>query len=147
MEMNTNQNNQAFFNGEHHHYAKHFNEKEKSNSNLLNNNFNENIENKDKDSKYITIEDIIGEKCQLNLDILNLFFNNYEQSKTSKKTMGVVKSYGVNTYQGIVRNYNEDRVSIIINMNKPKNYNKKVWPKISFFGIYDGHGGKDAQNI
>ena len=142
MEMNTNQNNQAFFNGEHHHYAKHFNEKEKSNSNLLNNNFNENIENKDKDSKYITIEDIIGEKCQLNLDILNLFFNNYEQSKTSKKTMGVVKSYGVNTYQGIVRNYNEDRVSIIINMNKPKNYNKKVWPKISFFGIYDGHGGE-----
>ena len=142
MEVNTNQNNQVFFNDEHHHYAKHFNEKEKSNSNLLNNNFNENIENKDKDSKYITIEDIIGEKCQLNLDLLNLFFNNYEQSKTSKKTMGVVKSYGVNTYQGIVRNYNEDRVSIIINMNKPKNYNKKIWPKISFFGIYDGHGGE-----
>ena len=143
MELNTNQNNQVFLNGEHH-YAKHFNEKEKSNSDLLNNNFNENIENKDKDkdSKYITIEDIIGEKCLLNLDILNLFFNNYEQSKTSKKTMGVVKSYGVNTYQGIVRNYNEDRVSIIINMNKPKNYNKKVWPKVSFFGIYDGHGGE-----
>ena len=140
-ELNTNQNNQVFFNGEHH-YAKHFNEKEKSNSNLLNNNTNDNIENKDKDNKYITIEDIIGEKCQLNLDILNLIFNNYEQSKTSKKTMGVVKSYGVNTYQGIVRNYNEDRVSIIINMNKPKNYNKKIWPKISFFGIYDGHGGE-----
>ena len=55
--------------------------------------------------------------------------------------MGIIESYGVNTYQGIVRHYNEDRVSIIINMNKPKNYNKK-WPKISFFGIYDGHGGE-----
>ena len=91
--------------------------------------------------KFITINDIIGQKCELNLGILNLFFENYEQSKTSKKTMSSIKSYGVNTYQGIVRNYNEDRVSIIINMNKPKNYNKK-WPKISFFGIYDGHGGE-----
>ena len=91
--------------------------------------------------KFITINDIIGQKCELNLGILNLFFENYEPSKTSKKTMSSIKSYGVNTYQGIVRNYNEDRVSIIINMNKPKNYNKK-WPKISFFGIYDGHGGE-----
>ena len=39
--------------------------------------------------------------------------------------MGLIKSYGVNTYQGIVRNYNEDRVSIIINMNKPYNFMKK----------------------
>ena len=93
--------------------------------------------------KFITIRDIIGEKCELNLDIINLPFENFEQSKTSKKNMGSVKSYGVNTYQGIVRNYNEDRVSIIINMNKPKNYTKK-WPKISFFGIYDGHGGEGA---
>ena len=90
---------------------------------------------------YITINDIIGEKCELNLDVLGLQFENFDQCKTSKKTMGLIKSYGVNTYQGIVRNYNEDRVSIIINMNKPKNYIKK-WPKISFFGIYDGHGGE-----
>ena len=77
--------------------------------------------------KFITINDIIGEKCELNLGILNMFFENYDQSKTSKKTMSSIKSYGVNTYQGIVRNYNEDRVSIIINMNKPKNYNKNFW--------------------
>ena len=55
--------------------------------------------------------------------------------------MGMVKAYGANTYQGLVRNYNEDRVSIIINMAKPHNYQKKYWPKTSFFGIYDGHGG------
>ena len=92
--------------------------------------------------KFISINDIIGEKCELNIDILRLFFNNFDPSKTSRKNMGVVKSYGVNTYQGIVRNYNEDRVSIIINMNKPKDYNKGRWPKTSFFGIYDGHGGE-----
>jgi len=115
--------------------------KEKATNNnhrINNNNLNK---NKDKDNKYITISDIIGEKCNINLDIIRLFFNNYDQSKTSKKKMGIVKSYGVNTYQGIVRNYNEDRVSIIINMNKPQNYHKS-WPKISFFGIYDGHGGE-----
>ena len=105
-----------------------------------NNNDNETFQ------KYITINDIIGEKCELNLDILKLFFENYDQSKTSKKSMGSIKSYGVNTYQGIVRNYNEDRVSIIINMNKPKNFLKK-WPKISFFGIYDGHGGEGCSEF
>ena len=106
------------------------------NSNDLN---NKKINN---NTKFISINDIIGEKCELNLEILRLFFNSFDPSKTSRKNMGVVKSYGVNTYQGIVRNYNEDRVSIIINMNKPKDYNKGRWPKISFFGIYDGHGGE-----
>ena len=43
---------------------------------------------------------------------------------------------------GLCRNYNEDRVAIILNIMKPK---QKVfdgqWPKCSFFGVYDGHGG------
>ena len=94
-----------------------------------------------KEPQIIEINDIIGEKCDLDLDILQLQFNNFDHSKTSSKPMGIIKGYGANTYQGLVRNYNEDRVSIIINMNKPKNYNKKIWPKTSFFGIYDGHGG------
>ena len=89
----------------------------------------------------IEINDLLGEKCKIELDILSINFTNFEQSKTSSKSMGVVKAYGANTYQGLVRNYNEDRVSIIINMAKPKNYQKKYWPKTSFFGIYDGHGG------
>ena len=105
-----------------------------------NNSFNKNITDKNK-NKYITMNDVIGEKRNLNLDILNILYNNYEKSKTSKKKFGIIKSYGVNTYQGIVRNYNEDSVSIIINMSKPSEYHKKFWPKISFFAIYDGHGG------
>ena len=56
--------------------------------------------------------------------------------------MGLIKSYAVNTYQGIVRDYNEDRVSIMVNMNKPRGYYKRIWPRVSFFGIYDGHGGE-----
>ena len=130
-----------------------FNEKENHINNKTNININASTiinpgNNNDKETfqKYITINDIIGEKCELNLDILKLFFENYDQSKTSKKPIGSIKSYGVNTFQGIVRNYNEDRVSIIINMNKPKNFLKK-WPKISFFGIYDGHGGEGCSEF
>lgn len=89
----------------------------------------------------LEINDLLGEKCDLDLDILSINFTNFEPSKTSSKTMGVIKAYGANTYQGLVRNYNEDRVSIIINMAKPQNYSKNYWPRTSFFGIYDGHGG------
>ena len=54
---------------------------------------------------------------------------------------GVVAAYAANTHQGIVRNYNEDRVSIILNIVKPPSRKEEIWPKCSFFGIYDGHGG------
>ena len=98
-------------------------------------------------NQIIEINDLIGEKCDLDLEILSIPFNNFDQSKTSTKTMGIIHAYGANTYQGLVRNYNEDRVSIIINMNKPQNYTKKYWPKTSFFGIYDGHGGSKCADF
>ena len=100
-----------------------------------------NIQENIPQAQVIEINDLIGEKCDLDLEILTIPFNNFEQSKISSKAMGIIRAYGANTYQGLVRNYNEDRVSIIINMNKPPNYKKNYWPKTSFFGIYDGHGG------
>ena len=115
----------------------------KNNIYLLNTKkYEEDKKNDKKNRRYITMNDIIGERCKLNLDILRYYFHDYEQSKTSKKKMGFIKSYAVNTYQGIIRNYNEDRVSIIVNMNKPRGYYKKIWPRVSFFGIFDGHGGE-----
>ena len=123
-----------------------------NNINKINNNIDNNLENSDnifldenedngKPPNAIELSDLIGDKCLLDLDILSINFNNYESSKTSSKKMGFIHAYAANTYQGLVRNYNEDRVSIIINMAKPKNYSKEYWPKTSFFGIYDGHGG------
>ena len=158
--LNSNITNQLLENLNEENYNKNlFNEKENlkifqdNNTNIrISQNINDNISNINNNflinkkininQNFITINDIIGEKCEINLDILRLFFNGYEPSKISRKKMGVVKSYGVNTYQGIVRNYNEDRVSIIINMNKPQDYIKGKWPKTSFFAIYDGHGGE-----
>lgn len=43
-----------------------------------------------------------------------------------------------------MRSYNEDRVSIITNLLPPKqrtDIDPEKWPRCSYFGIYDGHGG------
>ena len=63
------------------------------------------------------------------------------QIKCSLKENGTVKGYAASTDQGLVRDYNEDRVSIILNINKPPERTAEVWPRCSFFGVYDGHGG------
>ena len=47
----------------------------------------------------------------------------YSNAKFSNKRNGLVSGYGANTNQGIVRNYNEDRVAIILNIMKPKSKN------------------------
>lgn len=57
-----------------------------------------------------------------------------DPSKISSKENGNVKAYAVNSNQGISRKYNQDRVSIILNI-------MKNGIRASFFAIYDGHGG------
>ena len=130
------------------------NENLNNNNNNADTNFSDNEnylldenQEQEKPPNAIEISDLIGEKCPIDLDILTINFNNYESSKTSSKPMGLIRAYGANTYQGLVRNYNEDRVSIIINMARPKNYTKDYWPKTSFFGIYDGHGGNQCSEF
>ena len=64
-----------------------------------------------------------------------------DPTKCSMKENGIVKGYAACTHQGLVRNYNEDRVSIILNITQPPRNNGEVWPRCSFFGVFDGHGG------
>lgn len=66
--------------------------------------------------------------------------------KISSKPFGIVEAYAATTIEGNYREYNEDRVSIILNISKPDNYNGE-WPKSSFFGIYDGHGGSSCADF
>ena len=73
---------------------------------------------------------------------------NFETAKFASKVHGLITSYSANTHQGIQRNYNEDRVSIILNMTKPASRKDlPSWPKSSYFAIYDGHGGHTCSDF
>lgn len=89
---------------------------------------------KDKYSEEISLSEILKE---------NYAF--YQQAKHSENSFDRIISYGVNTYRGVIRNYNEDRVTILINalINKANNNSSKHLKnlKISYFSIYDGHAG------
>ena len=76
--------------------------------------------------------------------LLNEKYLTFTEARHSSNPYDVISAYGVNTYKGIIRNYNEDRVSIIVNAKKPIKFisNKNnIWPNVSIFGIFDGHAG------
>ena len=78
----------------------------------------------------------------MSLDPFDLVLPNQEPTKYSSKSNGIIQAYAANTNQGIIRDYNEDRVSIILNIVRPRGKERvKKWPKCSFFAVYDGHGG------
>jgi hypothetical protein len=105
------------------------------NSNINNvNNLNKNYNNLYNFNYDNSLEKILSEQYCM-----------YQDAKHSSNSFDLIVSYGVNTYRGIFRNYNEDRVAIIVNAKNPKKnniLNENIrWPNISYFGIFDGHAG------
>ena len=76
--------------------------------------------------------------------LLTKKYDYYETPKVSNKQIGPIKSYSYNTYQGLYKDYNEDRVSVCSLVKKPTSSKMKIWPKISYFAIFDGHGGEEC---
>ena len=98
--------------------------------------------------KIIKSKHNVNQYYTINTDTVdNYNYPNLDKVKISHKNFGIIEAYSAITTEGIVRNYNEDRVSIILNVPKPTNYNKNDWPKCSFFGIYDGHGGSNCADF
>lgn len=58
-----------------------------------------------------------------------------EPARHSSTSFKYVKSYAVNTFKGLIREYNEDRVSIILNILQPPTKKVAKWPNCSFFGV------------
>lgn len=74
--------------------------------------------------------------------VLSTSFPKYRKPTISLSQNGLVKAYGVNSYRGLVKKHNEDRVSIILNIAKPQNYSGNYWPQsLSIFSLFDGHAG------
>lgn len=131
------------------------------NNNLARNNkvFSAKINEKKTKNKFslmnieaLKVDNLINNQKQLekqnkkkNSEINNINNNhlkaNLDKVRISKKSFCCVEGYAAITTEGLVRGYNEDRVSIILNIPQPQNFEGDKWPKCSFFGIYDGHGG------
>ena len=62
--------------------------------------------------------------------LANLPYNEYPQAEYSSHSINNIAGYGSNSYNGFAKNYNEDMLKVEF---------KEAG--ISYFGIFDGHGG------
>jgi protein phosphatase 2C family protein 2/3 len=74
--------------------------------------------------------------------LAGLPYENYPQVEFSSKPFLRISGYGCNSYNGKVKTYNEDKIKIQYKVSKNFVLNNKQYQAlISYFGVFDGHGG------
>ena len=75
--------------------------------------------------------------------LAGLYYKEYPKAEYSHKPFYNICGYSFNSYNGKVRDYNEDSTKTVVNYPKKINVNGKIiQPRISYFGLFDGHGGE-----
>ena len=88
-----------------------------------------------------------SQQATLSLKILNKNYDYYDKAQFSNKQIGILKSYAFNTFHGLFKETNEDKIIVVNQIKKPASSKMKTWPKISYFGIFDGHGGEGCSDF
>ena len=88
----------------------------------------------------------------LSIDSLaNIKYPDYPEVEISSNSFGKIVAYGVNSYHGIFKKNNEDRTKVILDSKLSKTINNSngepIVPNISYFAIYDGHGGNKCSDF
>ena len=67
--------------------------------------------------------------ANLSIELLTKDYDFYEKASVSNKIMGTLKSYSYNTFHGLFKQVNEDKIIVISQIKKPASSKMKVWPK------------------
>ena len=100
---------------------------------IMSNTLNKNSSNSSEESKNT-----------LTLEIFKKEYDKFQPGEFSQKPFGIIKSFAYNTYHGLMKPENEDKYLIVPHIKKPSTANVRTWPKMSLFGIFDGHGGESC---
>lgn len=125
-----------------------------NNANLINNTVfpvmeqekKNNVQPKIQRQNNVTNNDAKKSATMMSINTLaGLKYNNYPVVEFSTKPYMNISGYGCNTYNGKIKIKNEDTIKHIYNVEKTYVINDKTYKThISYFGIFDGHGGDNC---